>query len=70
MNAQPPVVRTGQRGRPALVFKNVRTSVSLAIVIWDHAEERMRARGFNSFSSYIASLIRDDEEKPLKKKRA
>lgn len=41
-----------------------RTSISLASVIWEMAEDQMRAKGFNeNFSSYIADLIRRDRER-------
>lgn len=41
-----------------------RTTVSLAWVIWDMAEEMMTAKGFNdNFSAYVADLIRRDKER-------
>lgn len=41
-----------------------RTTVSLAHVVWEMAEEQMQAKGFNdNFSAYCADLIRRDREK-------
>jgi non-homologous end joining protein Ku len=41
-----------------------RTTISLAQVVWDMAEEMMEKKGFNdNFSAYIADLIRRDKEK-------
>ena len=41
-----------------------RTTVSLAHIVWDMAEEMMRKKGFNdNFSAYIADLVRRDMER-------
>jgi hypothetical protein len=44
--------------------KDKRTTVSLAWVVWEMAEEMMREKGFNeNFSAYVADLIRRDKER-------
>lgn len=41
-----------------------RTTVSLAKIVWEMAQEMMRLKGFNdNFSSYVADLIRRDKER-------
>ena len=41
-----------------------RTTVSLASVVWQMAEELMETKGFNdNFSAYVADLIRRDQER-------
>ena|SRR5208337_1658062 len=45
-----------------------RTTVSLARMVWDMAEEQMQAKGFNdNFSAYVADLIRRDKERSEEK---
>lgn len=42
---------------------NVRTTVSIAKVVYHWAEQMMDAQGFNrNFSAYVAHLIRRDKE--------
>jgi hypothetical protein len=51
-------------GTPRKTKTGVRTTVSLAEVVWEMAEEMMDTRGFNqNFSSYVADLIRRDKER-------
>ena len=41
-----------------------RTTISLATVVWDMAEEMMARKGFNeNFSAYVADLVRRDQER-------
>lgn len=41
----------------------VRTTISLAKIVWTMASAQMRDRGFNgNFSAYVAELIRRDHE--------
>ena len=43
--------------------RDKRTTISLAQVIWEMAEKRMEAGGFNNnFSAYVADLIRRDRD--------
>ena len=45
-----------------------RTTVSLAQVVWQMAEEMMAKKGFNdNFSAYVADLIRRDREREEEK---
>lgn len=51
--------------------KDKRTTVSLAQVVWDWAEDLMEAKGYNdNFSAYVAELIRRDKEREDEKKAA
>lgn len=53
---------------PKKTRSDKRTTVSLARVVWDTAEEQMKAKGFNdSFSAYVADLIRRDKERAEEK---
>lgn len=48
---------------------SVRTTVSLAKVIWDIAVENMASRGFNdNFSACVADLIRQDQVREAEKR--
>jgi hypothetical protein len=49
--------------KPKRKMKDVRTSVSLAPVVWEWAGEIMEVKGFNNLSSYVADLIRRDKER-------
>lgn len=56
--------RTGPRkpGRPPSEAKAVKTSISLSDTVYNWAIGLAKAKGFeNSFSSYIADLIRLDK---------
>jgi hypothetical protein len=45
-----------------------RTTISLAAVVWDWAQEMMRLKGFNdNISAYVADLIRRDKERQEQK---
>ena len=45
-----------------------RTTVSLAGIVWEMAEEQMVAKGFNdNFSAYCADLIRRDREEYIRR---
>ncbi len=47
-------------------LKPVRTSISLAYVVWEMAHKNMKALGYNqNFSAYVAALIRRDREEKL-----
>ena len=53
---------------PKKTRSDKRTTVSLARVVWDMAEEQMKAKGFNdNFSAYVADLIRRDRERAEEK---
>jgi hypothetical protein len=53
---------------PKKTRSDKRTTVSLARVVWDLAEEQMKAKGFNdNFSAYVADLIRRDKERSEEK---
>lgn len=44
--------------------RDKRTTISLARVVWEIAEEMMELKGFNgNISAYIADLIRRDKER-------
>ncbi|HZQ47664.1 MAG TPA: hypothetical protein VFC07_11660 [Verrucomicrobiae bacterium] len=43
--------------------KVIKTSISLPEVLLRFAEERCAKEGFNSFSAYVAHLVRMDKEK-------
>jgi hypothetical protein len=46
-----------------------RTTISLAEVVYQTAEEMMEAKGYNgNFSAYLADLIRRDKEREAEKK--
>lgn len=52
-----------RRMKPEAERNDYRTTVSLAVVVWEMAEGLMDAKGFNSnFSAYVADLIRRDKE--------
>jgi O-glycosyl hydrolase len=53
---------------PKKTRSDKRTTVSLARVVWEMAEEQMQAKGFNdNFSAYVADLIRRDKERSEEK---
>jgi len=47
----------------ATPVKVIKTSISLPEVLLKFAEERCALEGFNSFSAYLAHLVRMDKEK-------
>lgn len=47
--------------------KVIKTSISLPEVLLRFAEERCAVEGFNSFSAYVAHLVRVDKERQEEK---
>lgn len=66
MKASPNTTKTPHKNRKPIT--TVRTTVSLARLIWDFAEQNMQEGGFNgNFSAYVAALIREDAKQRRKK---
>ncbi|HEY5910857.1 MAG TPA: hypothetical protein VJA21_09675 [Verrucomicrobiae bacterium] len=59
--------RKGLKAATGLAEGNVRTTISLAAVVWARADRMMQYKGFNgNFSAYVADLIRRDQAKDEK----